>query len=82
MRASSMARNISSCVGSHPSSGLGVPPGVITRAQLSQMSTWLLVSPMYGMICGWVAFTWNASQNASCAIFQFALMTLATWASL
>ena len=59
-------------VGFQSSNGLGVPPGVITRAQFSQMSTWLFVSPRYGRIWGCVPFTWNASQNASCAIFQFA----------
>ena len=48
----------------------------MTRLKLSQTSTWLLVSPMYGRICGWVALTWNASQNASWAIFQLALITL------
>ena len=34
------------------------------------------------MICGWVAFTWYASQNASWAIFQLAWITFATWACL
>ena len=44
-RVSVMARIISSWVGVQSSIGLGVPPAVITRAKLSQMSTWLLVSP-------------------------------------
>ncbi len=48
----------------------------MTRLKVSQTSTWLLVSPMYGRIWGWVALTWNASQNASCAIFQLALISL------
>ena len=52
----------------------------MTRLQFSHTSTWLLVSPMYGRICGWVALTWNASQNASWAIFQLARITFATWA--
>ena len=38
--------------------GLGVAPGVITRAQFSQMSTWLFTSPIPREICGCVAFTW------------------------
>ncbi len=58
-----------------------MPPGVITRAQWSHTSTWELTSPRYVRICGWVAFTWYASQNASWAIFQLALMMRDTWAS-
>ena len=54
----------------------------MTRAKLSHTSTWELVSPRYGMIWGWVAFTWYASQNASWTIFQLAWITLATWACL
>ena len=67
-----MWRSIVSASGAHPSSGLGVADGVMTRANVSQMSTWLFVSPTYGRICGWVALTWNASQNASWATFQLA----------
>ena len=40
-----MARSISSCVGWFGISGLGVPPGVITRENVSHTSIWLLVSP-------------------------------------